>query len=144
MDKMGSSDRAGNRGNPSSPRDGSAVEIVGLSYSCLRGLWSLHRKGLFSYGAVERMGKDGTLIKWTLDEWAQTIKENFERRFFVREKGKHLPEERRPDLINKAGIYKVGFVDNHILNLSSPDDYFLSACWKTLHYFLPLLSGHLR
>ena len=41
MDKMGSSEAAGNRGVPSTPRDGSAVELVGLSYRALTGLAKL-------------------------------------------------------------------------------------------------------
>ena len=41
MDKMGSSAAAGNKGRPSSPRDGSAVEIVGLSYASVRALSEL-------------------------------------------------------------------------------------------------------
>ncbi len=121
MDKMGSSEAAGNKGKPSTPRvcsyvkqalklpsqyfffqDGSAVEIVGLSYACLRGLAQLNCRGLYSYNAVERATSDGTLIKWSLEEWANKIRENFHQNFFVsRDKF-----DRRPDLINKTGIYK--------------------------------------
>jgi glycogen debranching enzyme len=35
MDKMGSSNNAGNKGIPSTPRAGSPVELVGLLYHCL-------------------------------------------------------------------------------------------------------------
>ena len=65
-------------------QDGSAVEIVGLSYACLRDLSALHTKGLFAHGSVSR-ASDG--VTWTLAEWADLIKTSFEARFHVGEEG---------------------------------------------------------
>jgi len=58
MDKMGSSDKAGNRGHPATPRDGSAVELVGLSASVLKFLAELYVSGKYRYNAVEKVNPD--------------------------------------------------------------------------------------
>ena len=101
MDKMGSSIEAGNKGQPASPRDGSAVELIGLSYSSIRWLAHMNKQGNYSYKSVSSVNGDGSKVEWTLAEWAHKIEENFEQNFYVI---KGLPNERRPDLINKVLI----------------------------------------
>uniref|UniRef100_A0A0K2SWV7 Glycogen debranching enzyme n=1 Tax=Lepeophtheirus salmonis TaxID=72036 RepID=A0A0K2SWV7_LEPSM len=100
MDKMGSSEKAGIKGIPATPRDGSAVEIVGLSYSVLSWLCVLHEGGDFKYGGVKCKASD---TYWSYGQWSCTIKDNFEKYFFII---KGSPFDKRPDLINKVGIYK--------------------------------------
>ena len=56
MDKMGESQRAGTKGKPGTPRDGSPVEIAGLLKSALRWLDQLSCKGKFPFKGVEATG----------------------------------------------------------------------------------------
>lgn len=104
MDKMGSSDKAENRGKPATPRDGSAVEIIGLSKAVITWLWKLSQNKKYPYNGVERTHKNGSVTKWTFKEWSDKIKANFEKYFWVNTTS--VPGEYRPDLINKRGIYK--------------------------------------
>lgn len=98
MDKMGSSEKAGNRGKPSTPRDGSAVELVGLQMSVLRFMQKLSVDADIPFKSVERVGKNGQKTIWTFKEWADKIKLNFENQFYVGHEG--------GPLVNKKGIYK--------------------------------------
>lgn len=98
MDKMGSSDKAHNRGIPSTPRDGSAVEIVGLQYAGLRFLQKLVEAKLIPFNCVERTGKNGEKTAWTFKQWADLVKLNFEKEFYV--------TAEMGELVNKKGIYK--------------------------------------
>lgn len=98
MDKMGSSENAGNKGVPSTPRDGSAVELIGLQYASLRFLQKLATAKIIPYHSVKRIGQSGEETIWTLKQWADLIEENFEKEFYV------VPE--MGELVNKKGIYK--------------------------------------
>nr|XP_023029124.1 glycogen debranching enzyme [Leptinotarsa decemlineata] len=104
MDKMGSSDKAGNRGKPATPRDGSAVELIGLSKSVISWLAKLDAEKKYPYPGVERTHKDGRITRWTFKEWSDKIQANFEKHFWIN--SKPTEGEIRPDLINKRGIYK--------------------------------------
>lgn len=104
MDKMGSSEKAQNRGKPATPRDGSAVELVGLSKMSVRWLATLHRRGDFPYNSVTHTNQDGTVTTWTYEQWNEKIALNFEKFFWVPEAA--YAGELRPDLVNRRGIYK--------------------------------------
>uniref|UniRef100_A0A1A9WR90 Glycogen debranching enzyme n=1 Tax=Glossina brevipalpis TaxID=37001 RepID=A0A1A9WR90_9MUSC len=99
MDKMGSSEKASNRGRPSTPRDGSAVELVALQYTVLRFMQSINEQGFSEYKEVTRRDPEGLICTWTYKDWADRIKENFEKYFFV-------SSEENASLANKKNIYK--------------------------------------
>jgi len=88
MDKMGESTRAGNRGIPSTPRDGAPVEIVGLAYSVAEWLSDLSEN--------KKIEKNGFKVEhefWSWKKWSQKIKNNFESKFWSDDgyfKGKYL------------------------------------------------------
>ncbi|KAF7653347.1 hypothetical protein LDENG_00084160 [Lucifuga dentata] len=104
MDKMGESERAKNKGMPATPRDGAAVEIVGLSKSAVRWVVELHAKGLFPYDGV-KVHRDGKEAFVSYAEWDKQLQQTFEVGFWVSGDPKD-PHEKHPDLVHKKGIYK--------------------------------------
>lgn len=99
MDKMGESERAGNKGYPGTPRDGAAVEIQGLLKSALRFVNTLKD---FPHEVTRQ---DGTTI--SLVDWEKLVQENFEKCFYVPENpGDDGDYDIDPSLVNRRGIYK--------------------------------------
>ncbi|TRY95818.1 hypothetical protein DNTS_022038 [Danionella cerebrum] len=107
MDKMGDSDKAHNRGVPATPRDGSAVEIVGLSKSAVRWLMMMNERGDFPYSSVT-IHRDGKELSVSYQQWNQQIQENFEKVFYVSGDPAD-PNEQHPELVHKKCIYKDSF-----------------------------------
>ncbi|XP_030630081.1 glycogen debranching enzyme isoform X2 [Chanos chanos] len=106
MDKMGESERARNKGIPATPRDGSAVEIVGLCKSTVRWLVELNKKGLYPHATLN-LRKDGKQ-PISYEEWDRKIQANFEKMFYVSHQHDD-PNEKHPELVHKRGIYKDSF-----------------------------------
>lgn len=106
MDKMGSSERAGNLGRPATPRDGSAVELVGLCRSTVGWLARLHTSGKYPYSGV--CGSESTAaVEWSWHHWAELIDANFERCFYIDEvPGRQAERDLPADLIYVRGMYK--------------------------------------
>ncbi|XP_044002903.1 glycogen debranching enzyme isoform X2 [Aphidius gifuensis] len=105
MDKMGSSEKAGNKGKPATPRDGSAVEIVGLSKAAITFIAELYKQNLFPYGSVQRNNRDGSTVTWSYKQWADKIQDNFEKYFYV-ELEEGIEGEVDTEFIHRRGIYK--------------------------------------
>ena len=87
MDKMGSSEKAGNKGHPGSARNGADVEIIALLYFTLSHLDKMNKDGKYKYSSVKL--SDGT--EWTYAEWADKIKENFDKYFYIEHKNQYTP-----------------------------------------------------
>ncbi|PYH99927.1 glycogen debranching enzyme [Aspergillus ellipticus CBS 707.79] len=103
QDKMGESEKAGNKGVPGTPRDGAAIEITGLVYSALVWVAELHEDGVYPHDGVD-IGDDNSI---TFKDWAAKIKQNFERCYYV-------PPDPKEDayhdvdasIVNRRAIYK--------------------------------------
>ncbi|KAI3632832.1 hypothetical protein MIR68_008907 [Amoeboaphelidium protococcarum] len=102
MDKMGDSQKSGNFGYPSTPRDGADVEIIGLLKSTLRWLSQLHRKGKF-YGGVKLA--NGDVLAY--EKWDKLLMDSFEKHFYIplsqEDDAKYVVEK---ELVQRRGIYK--------------------------------------
>ncbi|KAM6908602.1 glycogen debranching enzyme-like [Lycodopsis pacificus] len=107
MDKMGESEKAHNKGIPATPRDGSAVEIVGLCKSTLRWIVKIYNNGHFPYAAVN-IHREGQTYSVSYMEWDLKIQENFEKKFYISHDPQD-PEEKQPKFVHKRGIYKDSF-----------------------------------
>ncbi|RMX46887.1 hypothetical protein pdam_00020742 [Pocillopora damicornis] len=102
MDKVGESHMAGNFGVPATPRDGSAVEIVGLCKSTVRWLAELCDQKKFPYAGVSKL-QDELSYK----EWSLKIQNAFEEHFWIPEDPKDKKQQGDEDkLVHRRGIYK--------------------------------------
>ncbi|OJJ39871.1 hypothetical protein ASPWEDRAFT_151359 [Aspergillus wentii DTO 134E9] len=103
QDKMGESEKAGNKGVPGTPRDGAAIEITGLVYSTLTWVARLHEAGVYQNQGVDIEGGKSVTFK----DWATKIKDNFERCYFVPlNPSDDAQYEVDAKIVNRRGIYK--------------------------------------
>ena len=89
MDKMGSSEKAKNKGHPATPRNGADCEIIGLLYYTLVHLDELNKEGKYPFNEI-KLNNEKTL-KYA--EWAKKIKNNFEKYFFIEKKNNNTPHD---------------------------------------------------
>lgn len=102
MDKMGESEKAGNRGIPSTPRDGAAIELIAALDSVLEWLIEDNLTGIDHVTLA-----DGSL--YTFVQWRRALKNNFESIFFIpKDPCDHNPNI-DPTLVGRRGIYKDTF-----------------------------------
>ncbi|KIM34496.1 glycoside hydrolase family 13 protein [Serendipita vermifera MAFF 305830] len=106
MDKMGESEKAGTKGKPGTPRDGSPVEITGLLKSTLRWLSELSQAGKFPFKGVEAT-VDGECRLVTYKEWDDLLQASFEFNYYVPlDPAEDASYNIIPSVVNRRGIYK--------------------------------------
>ncbi|KAL3318336.1 hypothetical protein Ciccas_002998 [Cichlidogyrus casuarinus] len=143
MDKMGSSERAGNRGLPATPRDGSAVELVGLCFAVVN-FFSKHADLLEGcQGVTDRAS--GQVITWT--EWAAKIQANFERLFWI------PTDSQDPSWAYNSGTYRdcvgssLGYSDHQlrpnflVAMVLAPELFDVGHAWTALQIVKERLCG---
>ncbi|KAK9455693.1 hypothetical protein V1511DRAFT_308976 [Dipodascopsis uninucleata] len=133
MDKMGESERAGNKGWPGTPRDGCAIEIAGLLKSALRFVNELRRSGKYKYDGVTT--DTGHLVKF--ENWESTVQDNFERVFYVPED----PEEDVKYVINKQCVNRRGIYKDLFRSGKEYEDYELRPNFAIAMVVAPELFG---
>lgn len=107
MDKMGSSEKANTKGLPASPRDGSAVEIIGLCKAVVSWLDEMSKNRLYPYDGIECLYDNTITLKWTWKKWNNLLQANFEKYFYIPlESETPAMEDPNKDMINRRGIYK--------------------------------------
>ncbi|XP_037642883.1 glycogen debranching enzyme isoform X1 [Sebastes umbrosus] len=153
MDKMGESERAKNKGMPATPRDGAAVEIVGLSKSAVRWVVELHAEGLFPYDGA-KVHRDGKEVFISYSQWNQQLQQSFEAGYWV-SGDPNDPNEKHPDLVHKKGIYKDSYGASSpwcdyqlrpnftIAMVVSPELFTVERAWKALEVAEKKLLGPL-
>ena len=105
QDKMGESEKAGNRGVPGTPRDGAAIEITGLCYSTVAWLNDLVKHGKYKYEGVNSGPEDQVLV--TFQDWKSLIERKFERCYYIPPNAKDDSSyDINPKMVNRRGIYK--------------------------------------
>ncbi|SCV04841.1 LAMI_0H19812g1_1 [Lachancea mirantina] len=103
MDKMGESEMAGSSGIPGTPRDGAAIEIIGLLKSALRFVIKLQGQNRFGFTELEK--SDG--LKITYKEWESLVLKSFEKKFYIPQNSDDDESfDVDPSIINRRGIYK--------------------------------------
>ncbi|WWD07354.1 glycogen debranching enzyme [Kwoniella europaea PYCC6329] len=106
MDKMGSSDKAGNKGLPATPRDGAPVEITGLLKSTLTWVDGLAKAGKWHSKGVQATIK-GEKRLVTYKQWADLIQKSFEKCYYVpADPSEDANYDINPGMVNRRGIYK--------------------------------------
>ena len=148
MDKMGESEKAGTKGVPATPRDGSAVELVGLCKSTVMWLSEVFKQGKYPYDGVTVSCDSGTNVKMLWSEWSDKILENFEKQFYI-------SSDHSSHLVNRRHIYKDTVGASHpwcdyqlrpnfpIAMVYAPELFDPKKAWKALEIAQDCLLGPL-
>ncbi|CAF3847295.1 unnamed protein product [Rotaria sp. Silwood1] len=99
MDKMGSSEKASNKGHPATPRDGSAIELVALSRATISWIIHMNKQGYFPYDFIQTYSESGEKQNIYLTDWLKRIDENFEKEFWI-------DQSNSSEYVNRKQIYK--------------------------------------